>query len=87
MPNHSTIPGRGSVITLGHSRKQPLIRPRSELSDGFEPHGLKQSVRTAACTHVAGHGDQQASGEVYPGWGGWVGTRGAIPGTNPAVPD
>ena len=38
VPNQSTIPGYRKVITLGHSAKQPLIGPASELTDGFEPH-------------------------------------------------
>ena len=36
--NQSTIPDSNSVIALGHTRKQPLIRASSELGDGLEPH-------------------------------------------------
>ena len=38
MPNHSTIPGYLRVIYLGHTANVPLIRPLSDLADGFEPH-------------------------------------------------
>ena len=39
MPKRSTISDYQSVITLGHTRKEPLMRPLSELSYGLEPHG------------------------------------------------
>ena len=46
VPNHSTILDYSSVITLGHTSKEPLMRPRSELVDGSEPHGsIPQSAR------------------------------------------
>ena len=71
-----------SVITLGHSANVPLIRPSSELVDGFEPHGLFCSSRTAA----GGTADARHSGwwgRGVPGVVQWVGTwEGAIPGTN-----
>ena len=38
VPNYSTIPDSRSVIRLGHKVNVPLIRPSSELGDGFEPH-------------------------------------------------
>ena len=74
-----------SVITLGHSPNVPLMRPASELGDGFEPHGHIPPGNRPPRTRVAGHGDQRGREEVYPGWEGWVGTREGIPGTHPPV--
>ena len=45
MSNYSTILDSTSVIYLGHSLNVPLMRPRSELGYGFEPHGHKAPVR------------------------------------------
>ena len=76
MPNQSTIMDINSVIYLGHTIEQPLIRPSSELSDGLEPHGLIYSVRQDGhATDV-----QRGGGRVYPGWCGEVGTGRGIPG-------
>ena len=81
MPNHSTIPDSKSVITLGHKANQPLIRPSSDLSDGFEPHGLiLPAGRTPRISASAG----ECCTGVYLGvvrLGGY--REGAIPG-NPA---
>ena len=60
-----------SVITLGHTPKQPLIGPRSELVDGFEPHGYIPLVRAAAGCMTAVRG----GGGCTRGWCGRVGTR------------
>ena len=54
-----------SVITLGHTSKQPLIGPSSELSYGYEPHDLIYWVRAAA---VRGGADYRGGAGVYPGW-------------------
>ena len=72
-----------SVITLGHSPNVPLMRALSELLDGLEPHDHVLLHRTAACTRVAGHGDQQGGGEGVPGVVGWVGTREGYTGYPP----
>ena len=36
--NQSTIPDSKRPLGLGHTRNVPLIWPRSDLSDGSEPH-------------------------------------------------
>ena len=59
-----------SVIELGHTAKQPLIWPPSELGDGLEPHGLIYTVRSP-CGMYSTSGMQ---GGGVPGMGGWVGT-------------
>ena len=66
MPNHSTIMDPESVITLGHSARQPLMCPASELVDRLEPHGLIWSM-----AHRGSDGEQDMPGGagVYPGWG------------------
>ena len=74
-------PTSSSVITLGQLSIVPLMRPPSELVDGFEPHGLFLLSRTpraaSLCPRVAGGG--------VPGVVAGVGTgRGSIPGTYPA---
>ena len=70
MPNHSTIPDSDTVIYLGHSPKEPLIRRSSELGDGLEPHALI----TPAVDGVRSCYRCRGEGGVYPGWDGWVGT-------------
>ena len=60
-----------SVITLGHTLNVPLIRPRSELGYGLEPHGYFSSV-----TPWSGHPDyRHGGGRGVPGVAAWVGTR------------
>ena len=68
------------VIYLGHSAKQPLIWPSTELSDGFEPHGhITHRVVPGKRVPVAAVGGRGVPGV---GWlGGYLG--GAIPGTQP----
>ena len=60
-----------SVITLGHSVKQPLIQPPSELFDGLEPHDQfylsGMPVRQLLGTGVRWEG--------VPGVRGWGGYR------------
>ena len=80
MSNHSTILDLNRVIYLGHSPKEPLIWPPSELCDGFEPHGL---IWSAGLRGALPYGDQRHVGGVYPGCGGWVGTRGVLPPSQP----
>ena len=80
MPNHSTILGHSSVIYLGHTSKEPLMWPGSELVDGLEPHGLILQWRQpraypATCTRVR----EGVPGVV--GLGGYW--EGGIPGTQP----
>ena len=77
-------PTPSSVITLGHSSKEPLIRPPSELGDGFEPHDLIYSAGLTV-RGVLLHLPGTASRGGVPGvvqLGGYLG--GAIPGTQPA---
>ena len=62
------------VIYLGHTLKQPLIGPPSELVDGFEPHGLIY-LRTVRHGGMVQPGGEE---EVYPGWCGQVGTGGVV---------
>ena len=62
------------VIYLGHSPRQPLIRPPSELVDRFEPHGI---ILPAAVRH-GGMVQPGGEEEVYPGWCGQVGTGGVL---------
>ena len=83
MPNYSTIPGCNTVITLGHTSKQPLIGPPSELVDGSEPHGYKLMVR-GSCGECM---DDVGGEEVYPGWRGRVGTGGGYTGYIPSQAD
>ena len=63
-----------SVIMLGHTREQPLIRPSSELVDGIEPHGIKQSGNQQCGDSTHEHGVPAGGEQVYPGWCSWVGT-------------
>ena len=67
-----------SVISYGHSAKQPLMCPASDHPDGLEPHDtIWSSVSRVTVDHVAAW-----QGEVYPGWCRQVGTgRVCIPGT------
>ena len=69
-----------SVIILGHTQQQPLIRPSSELSYRSEPHdhilsAVMTGVREYWCTW-AGSG---VPGVVQTG--GYM--EGCIPGTQP----
>ena len=75
-------PTSDSVITLGQTVKQPLIRPPSELSYRYEPHGL---IYLSPRPGVADD-DTVAASRGVPGvvQAGWV-PGGGIPGTNPAV--
>ena len=64
-----------SVITLGHNVKQPLIRPSSELVDGYEPHDLIYSGYMTV-RQLCDAGTCSVGWEGVPGVGaGWVGTR------------
>ena len=55
-----------SVINLGHTAEQPLMCSRSELADGFEPHGyIYLQDDTRGCT--AGLMLTVGAGGVYPG--------------------
>ena len=66
-----------SVIYLGHTREQPLISSASELVDGLEPHGLKQSV----VQHPGTSGAVPGCGQGCTRGGRLGGYReGAIPG-------
>ena len=56
-----------SVIMLGHSPKQPLMSPPSELTDGLEPHGHMETRRCSG----AGVQHGAVGREVYPGWYSW----------------
>ena len=72
-----------SVICLGHTLKQPLIGPSSELVDRLEPHalftpGLPHRAAVPGCTVLVGRGGG-VPGVVQAGWV-WEGT---IPGTHP----
>ena len=80
MPKRSTIPDSNTVIYLGHSPIVPLIRPRSELADGLEPHARFTMTVGAVFSQRGDVGGE----EVYPGGAAeWV-LGGCIPGTNPA---
>ena len=70
------------VINLGHSPNLPLMCPRSELSDGSEPHDLIYLSDAAA---VRGGADYRHGREGVPGveQGGYW--EGSIPGTNPVA--
>ena len=78
--NYSTIPGILSVITLGHTLNVPLMCLPSELSDGFEPHGLIQ-----VSVQPAGVDEDGWVGRGCTRGGAWLGgyLEGAIPGTQP----
>ena len=60
VPNYSTILDILSVITLGHTANVPLMRPSSDLADGFEPHGhiwsAARGTRSRSMEHGAGRG-------------------------------
>ena len=74
VPNYSTIMDSESVIMLGHSPKEPLMRPSSELSDGFEPHGLIYSSGTPVPTADSMYGGEGCT----RGSGSWVGAGGVL---------
>ena len=77
------FPTSRSVITLGHTLKEPLIRPSSELVDGLEPHDYEPS----GVQHgVAPDGELGAVGRVYPGWCSRVGGGRVVPGIAPSHP-
>ena len=72
-------------MNLGHSLKQPLMCPASDLADGFEPHDMFYLRDTARDIDSSGEPDRRGRGGV-PGvvrLGGY--REGAIPGTSPAV--
>ena len=70
------------VIYLGHTSKEPLMCPTSELLDGLEPHGqLRSSVQPASV-------DEDGCGEEGCTRGGaWLGSPGGCYTGYPAWPD
>ena len=58
-----------SVINLGHSAKQPLIRPSSDLGYGFEPTAL---FTPGAGIRHHGRADAGMRGCTRGGAGRWV---------------
>ena len=67
-----------SVINVGHSAKQPLIRPRSELADGLEPHDQFYLRYTAVVLTYWYRGSVEGVPGVRWLGGYW---EGSIPGT------
>ena len=72
-----------SVITLGKLSDVPLIRARSELVDGLEPHDHFYLRRHATARTGSHAGSSSHAREGVPGVGAGGYREGAIPGTNP----
>ena len=83
MPQNSQLSSTSvSVITLGHMPNVPLMRARSELSYGLEPHDIVLlHGRTVRCPVHCQDGARGVPGVCGPG--GYQG--GAIPGTTQPV--